>query len=617
MILPYFKVIFIIIIFLADLSTGLITIEKFPISDIQGSGQAIPFVDQVVTLEGVVTLDRQGEDQLGGFFLQDLQGDGKAATSDGLFIAALDEAAFAVNQGDYIVITGTVSEENQLTTLNNVSALTVLSAGNIISPITLTLPISQTALEQVEGMLVHIPHTMTIVQNYFQGRYGQLTLAQGGRLFQPTNVYPPNSRQAIDLASENEQRLLILDDGNQAQNVNPIPYIGLDNTTRAGDVVGQLTGVIDYGRTGSATDYRLQPSEPPVITRVNQRTPRPTPVGGTLTLASFNVLNYFTTLDNGNNGARGADSAEEFGRQRRKIITALLGINADVVGLIEIENQAQNEALHDLVAGLNAVRPQTYTYVDNPSGADLLGADRIKVALIYKPAAVTPVGVTTTTLEGPFGFNSRPPLVQTFIENSSGEYFTVVVNHFKSKSCRGASGVNQDQGDGQGCFNADRTETAEILAAFLAAHPTGVEDGDYLILGDLNAYGAEDPIRQLNNAGYTDLLKQFVGDEAYTYIFDGLSGRLGYALASSRLISQVTGVSLWPINADEPSVIDYNIEFKSQDLYAPDPYRASDHDPVIIGLALGGVSQHFSYLPLVLSPLSDTRPRSVTLPGLR
>jgi Ca2+-binding RTX toxin-like protein len=46
------------------------------------------------------------------------------------------------------------------------------------------------------------------------------------------------------------------------------------------------------------------------------------------------------------------------------------------------------------------------------------------------------------------------------------------------------------------------------------------------------------------------------------------------------------GTYVWHINADEPSVIDYNTEFKPQDLYAANAYRSSDHDPVIVGLNL-------------------------------
>ena len=73
-------------------------------------------------------------------------------------------------------------------------------------------------------------------------------------------------------------------------------------------------------------------------------------------------------------------------------------------------------------------------------------------------------------------------------------------------------------------------------------------------------------------------------------MFEGQSGYLDHALASRSLAAKATGATDWHINADEPIVLDYNVEFKTPAqvdyLYAPFPYRSSDHDPVIVGLAL-------------------------------
>ena len=86
------------------------------------------------------------------------------------------------------------------------------------------------------------------------------------------------------------------------------------------------------------------------------------------------------------------------------------------------------------------------------------------------------------------------------------------------------------------------------------------------------------------------LVAKHIGDQAYSYVFFGQAGSLDHALASESLSSQVTGVVEWHINADEPRVLDYNTEFKSAgqvaDLYSSDPYRASDHDPILIELKL-------------------------------
>ncbi|MGE5603330.1 MAG: hypothetical protein ACM30E_09780, partial [Nitrososphaerales archaeon] len=98
---------------------------------------------------------------------------------------------------------------------------------------------------------------------------------------------------------------------------------------------------------------------------------------------------------------------------------------------------------------------------------------------------------------------------------------------------------------------------------------------------------AEDPIVSLTGGGLQNLLGRVPAAERYTYVFDGEAGYLDQALATASLGRQVAGVTIWHINADEPSVLDYNTEFKTQDLYAPTPYRSSDHDPVVVGLRLG------------------------------
>ncbi|MFQ3684595.1 hypothetical protein, partial [Roseiflexus sp.] len=58
--------------------------------------------------------------------------------------------------------------------------------------------------------------------------------------------------------------------------------------------------------------------------------------------------------------------------------------------------------------------------------------------------------------------------------------------------------------------------------------------------------------------------------------------------------------------ADEPNVLDYNTNFKNPgqvtSLYAPDQYRTSDHDPILVGLRLAppGIERLTVYLPLVV-----------------
>jgi len=573
------------------------------IMQIQGSGSASPLAGQAVTTRGVVTRVNNN-----GYFLQDPVGDGNAATSDGLFV--FTGTAPTVVAGQLVEVKGKVVEFNTgaagnadtlvhtVTELSNVTAQSVLGSGYSIAPTPVTLPEAvNDELERYEGMLVTIQTPLTVSQNYFLGRYGQLTLSAEGRMETPTNRYRAGSAEAIAMAAANARRRIVLDDGTGLQNPNPIPYIGADNTVRAGDTVDHLTGVVDYGLATSSSagagDYKLHPTVAPVFTRANPRSTQPPLVGGNVRVASFNVLNFFTTLNDGSNtcppsntadDCRGANSAAEFTRQRDKIVAAMAALNADAIGLMEMQNNGST-AVQNLVDALNArVGAGTYAVVPTPAGG--AGSDAIKVAMIYKPATLSRVG---SALSDTNPVHNRPPLAQTFAA-ANGERFSLIVNHFKSKgSCDSATGGNVDSGDGQGCWNALRLQQGQALRSFVATVQAQAGDSDVVLVGDFNAYAKEDPIVAFTDAGWVDQIGRFNDSGAnfgYSYVFDGAAGRLDHALATPSLSAQVTGAVEWHINADEPLVIDYNTEFKPQDLYTPTPYRSSDHDPVVMGLSL-------------------------------
>lgn len=147
------------------------------------------------------------------------------------------------------------------------------------------------------------------------------------------------------------------------------------------------------------------------------------------------------------------------------------------------------------------------------------------------------------------------------------------------------SGLNTDQGDGAGCWNEARTQAAEALVDWIDGGNAGNGDPDVILMGDLNSYAMEDPIMVFKDAGYADL-----SEGGYSYVFDGQWGYLDYALVSPSLQPQVTGVTEFHINSDEVPVLDYNTNYQSPwqvaNLYAPDMYRTSDHDPVLLGLDL-------------------------------
>jgi predicted extracellular nuclease len=584
--------------------TGVVTIPE-----IQGPGPVSPRVGEVVATHGVVTKLLNN-----GFFMQDPVGDGDATTSDGIFVFTSTAPTVAVGQG--VLVNGTVGEfapgganaAYRPATQLSFATTTVLPSGNSISPTVITLPeVTEGELERYEGMLVAIQSPLTASQNFFQGRYGQVTLSAEGRLIKPTNQHPAGSPDALALADDNARRRILLDDGTSIQNPNPTPYIGADNTLRAGDTLpGGVTGVIDYGLatnfTDGLSDYKIHPTLPVAFTRANARPATPPAVGGNVRVGSFNVLNYFTTLDaTGSPGCfptgtrsdcRGADSAQELQRQADKIVPAILGLNADVVGLMEIENNG-NTAAQDLANRLNAVAGAgSYASVAVPVGGT--GGDAIRVAMIYKPARVSLVGQARSDTDP---VHNRPPLAQTFAA-ANGEKFSVVVNHFKSKNCdAGSDPADFDAGDGQGCFNAARLAQAQALGNFIGQ--LQAVDPDVVVVGDLNAYGKEDPILELAGQGLVDEIARFT-TEGYSYVFDGEAGYLDHGLTTASLSPLVTGAAHWHINADEPSIIDYNAEFKvgdsrcgtasvptcSPDYYAATVYRSSDHDAVLLGLSL-------------------------------
>ncbi len=583
-----------------------IVVTKVKIHEVQGSGAASPLVGDTVVIEGIVVGDFQDgasgtNGDLNGFHVQeeDADADADPMTSEGIFVFDGSSPAVNVAIGDLVRVEGSVSEFNDLTEITSFSGVTVLSSGNPLpTAATLSLPVTAVDdFEAYEGMYVTFPQALVISEYFNFDRFNEIVLTSQRNLT-PTAEVEPGPAAVLEAQKYLLDRIT-LDDGRTSQNSDPAIHpnggvFDLTNLFRGGDTVENVTGVMDY----AFNLYRIQPTQGADYTNANPRTAAPDPVGGSLQVATFNVLNYFTTLDNGgpicgplgDQDCRGADDAGEFIRQRDKIIAALATIDADVVGLTEIENAPDNTPEADLVAGLNAATaPGTYDFI----AAGPIGGDAIRVAFIYKPASVTPAGafaVLDSTVDSRFNDDkNRPVLAQTFMQNATGELVTVAVNHLKSKGSSCDDVGDPNTGDGAGNCNLTRKAAAAALVDWLAGDPTRSGDPDYLIIGDLNSYDKEDPIDVLKAGGYEDLIYNFLGENAYSYVFDGQIGYLDYGMANPSLMAQVTGTTVWHINADEPDLIDYDTSFKkdAQDaIYAPDAYRSSDHDPVIVGLNL-------------------------------
>ena len=608
------------------------------IYSIQGSGLAAAITGPVTT-QGVVVGDFEGSSGLRGFYLQDAAGDGDAATSDGIFV--FTGTANTVSAGDLISLTGFAHERFDQTAIvgsdeedgdaDPLPAANIVKCGTgSVGTIDVTLPFaSKDAPERFEGMAVRLPQSLVISEYFNYERFGEMVLAlplgSESRPFTPTALEEPGTSEQAARAATNLLSRITLDDGLGSQNPVNVRHpnganFSLANRFRGGDLVTNTVGVMGF----DFELYRIQPTAPAEYTAVNPRAVTPESVGGRLTVAAMNTLNFFLSPDNIQEAAnaldnpadnicgpgpslecRGWDGGQtlELDRQRDKLISALSQLDADVIGLNELENTKDVDPLGDpedgLVAGLNdELGAGTYAAITTGT----IGTDAIKVGLIYRPAAVTPVGsfkILDSSVDPRFDSSlNRPALAQTFEEKATGARFTVVVNHLKSKGSDCNHVGDPDAGDGQGNCNLTREAAAQALVDWIETDPTGSGDRDYLIIGDLNSYAKEDPIDAALHGpddtegtpdDFTNLVAKYIGPFAYSFVFDGQSGYLDHALSSPTLTPQVTGVTEWHINADEPDLLDYDTSFKppaQEAIYAPDAYRASDHDPVIVGLDL-------------------------------
>ncbi len=601
-----------------------------PIYAIQGTGTTVA-VPGTVTTQGVVVGDFETGASASGFYLQDILGDADASTSDGIFVYTGNSDL--VSAGQVVRVTGYARERFTQTTLNGsnsnsaaVTADNIIQCGETASvdPVNVTMPFAdENYLERYEGMLVRFPQELVIAEYFNYDRYGEIVLSlplEGeSRPFTGTAIDEPGD-DANARALANSMRRITLDDNNSSENPavlrhpNGQPF-SLTNRFRGGDIVTNTVGVLGY----DFNKFRIFPIGPAEYESTNPRPEAPEAVGGDIRVAAMNALNFFVTADypsgsqdnacgpDNDMECRGWDSDQptEFTRQRTKLLEALEGLDADVIGLNEIENSTGVEPLESIVDGLPG-----YDYIETGT----IGTDAIKVGLIYRTAAVTPVGdyQTLDSDDDPrfLDNRNRPALAQTFEVNSSGEKFTVVVNHLKSKGseCSG----DPDTGDGQGNCSQTRADAAAALVDWLATDPTGSGDPDFLIMGDLNSYTMEDTIGAIlagpddtidTGDDYTNLIAKYQGQFAYSYTFDGQAGYLDHALASPSMVTQVTGATQWHINSDEPDVLDYDTSFKSAEqdaLYEPNQFRTSDHDPVIVGLNLGATPVN---APPVIQPI--------------
>ncbi len=549
-----------------------------------------------------------------GFYVQqsDVTADADPLTSNGIFIVS----STVVTIGDRVAIVGTVQENGSTPSFNQAvlipSSVSITSTGNSLPLVTdITLPVTAiTDFERYEGMLVRFNYVMTVTGNLDLGRFGELRLSRNGSVFQPTQIIDPNDNPAsgttstgnsnvsavTTLTTDNLLRTILLDDGRST--IPTLPFVDANNTLRLGSTINSLNGIMGFG----FSNYRIMPFDAlhPLGAPVFSYAARPLvppSVGGApnFKIASFNVENFFNGdgLGSGFPTSRGADSFAEYIRQRDKLVEALFLLNADIVGLVEIENDGTgaNSAIAQLVDALNtrAGVPGLYAFIIDALQPPTPTGDEIRSTIIYKPSVVTTVGTPMIDLNA---VHNRPPTAQTFNLTSVNKDFTFIVNHLRSKACSGSStGLNADQGNGQACNTEFRRQQSNALISFINTTVIPTSGNNRIIsVGDYNAYYEEDPIDIFRAAGFVVL----GNSTEVSYTFAGQQGTLDYVIISPSLLSSVTGIAKWNINSFEPSYFGYDDNIQDASESAADvnpwfalstglPFGISDHDPVITG----------------------------------
>ena len=611
---------------------GIVAPEDRTIAEIQGTGSASPLEGDYVRTTGVMT----GRYATGGFQGVVIQTGGTPETpgaSDAVFVYApgIDPRDLPPI-GTSVEVVGDVDEFFDLTQVvaQSISVLDDLPAVDPLSVPWTDLD-SDAEREAHESELVAPQGPFTVTDSYNTDNYGEIGLASGTEpLVVPTEVEDAQTGDTAGVAAENARRAITLDDGatinfRDGENTDtPYPWLTPSNPVRVGAAVTFNDEVLLDYRFG---EWKLQPQRRVTGTGAavaefeNTRTPAPEDVGGDLRLATFNVLNFFpttgvefdalpgttctyyrdrdgerTTVNSCNpNGPRGAADPENLARQQAKIVEAINALGASVVSLEELENSAKFDknrdfAIRTLVEALNDDAGEgTWDFVPSPPSYDrptVAQEDVIRTGFIYKPADIARVGASEILVDEENFDNAREPLAQVFrpVGGAEGSEFVVVVNHFKSKG----SGAND--GTGQGNANPDRIGQAEALSAFAAEFAEAREVGAVFLAGDFNAYTQEDPMQVLYEDGYANLGSTTDPGEA-SYSFGGESGSLDHVLANEAAESLVTGVDIWNINAEEPVAYEYS-RYNSnvtQLFDASSPFKASDHNPEVIGLDVAGI----------------------------
>jgi len=532
---------------------------KTSIAAVQGDGYTSPLVGQQVTVEGIVTLVEPGN----GFYLEEPGSDTDPHTSNAVFIQT-GKLPTGMALNSRARVSGTVAEtgdgRDTLTALTGPVEIVLCSAGQNLPLSGVSLPLDSAARESLEGMRIRIDETLTVIDVYRLSQ-GRFSLSGNGVQYVPTEVVAPGPESAAMLSRNRAAALPA-----ELPEKTAAPATLTDGTNIDG-----VTGVLAYDQRGK----RLRLQSLPAAS--NTALPAPVPEApGSLRVVGMNLHNYFNGDGQGHGfpTPRGAETIDEFNRQRARIGAAIGTLDPHVVAVMELENDGfgPDSAAQDFIRLANESTQGEWAVV-RPRGDDT-GDDAIRVGIFYRTDQLRAIG-PAETLAGAEFERSRQPQAQLFQRLPDGDKLLIVINHLKSKGSCPDSGENTDQGDGQGCWNAMRLESAEKMTGWARQVAASKGTDNILILGDMNAYRNEDPIRAIRDAGFVELVERNTRPD-YSFVFAGQRGTLDYAFSSKPLSEKAQQALIWHVNAAFPSDIDL-----------PLPYMGfSDHDPVVVGLRL-------------------------------
>lgn len=557
--------------------------EPARIHQVQGAGRVSPLAGRDVRgVRGVVTAVVPAGDGR-GFWIEDPEGDGDEATSEGLFVAAAE----AVEPGQTVAVDGTVEEaagperpaDLTVTRLRAARVRVVGGGAELPPPVRLgrggRLPPSDGAgvdfYESLEGMRVEIADTVVVGPTTSHREI--VVVADGG-----ADAGPRTRHGGLRLTP---------DDGNPERL--PLALRLLDSVPNVdvGDAFqGTVTGVVDYS-FGNFKILLTAPPPPVVRAAPTDEATVLRPTEGRLTVATFNVYNLSA-----------ADDAEKF-RSLAATIVRDLGA-PDVVALQEIQDDDGAAASGSvdaagtygaLIAAAETAGGPRYDYrqVDPADGAD--GGEpggNIRVGLLFNPARVgfvdrgqagpldavrVEAGVDGPHLSlspgrvaprDPSFEHSRKPLAAEL--TFRGQRFFVIANHLTSKS--GDDPLMGGRQPPRRPTEAKRLRQAEVLHDFMESFLAIDPDARVVVLGDMNEMEFRPPMTTLAGDRWVNLMETLPEDDRYTYVYEGNSQVLDHVLVSpalaARAAPEVDAVHVWAERAHEG--------------------RASDHDPVVARL---------------------------------